>query len=162
MGKIFYSYYYSEDRTSVPGGHRQDWQGVEVSNFFTSPRLAGTLLPTPDEVMANEPAKGDWEWKDYTTKRVELKSYDEVFDASLPLSLGLYTVEYEYYLYDNSIGYSLTLTYTFAVVQNKYPLKKYTITDVVNRCLELIEPLQKGQNPRFTFDGVTYIDGVAQ
>ena len=57
---------------------------------------------------------------------------------------------------------SLSLSYTFSVVENHLPLKKWTITDVVNRCLELIEPLQIGQNPRFTLDGVTYENGVVK
>ena len=39
--------------------------------------------------------------------------------------------------------------YTFLVVQNQYPLKKWTMTDVINRVLDLAEPLRKGEEPRF-------------
>ena len=39
-------------------------------------------------------------------------------------------------------------------------LKPYTITDAVNRVLELAEPLKNGDNPRYRFDGVNYLDGI--
>lgn len=52
-------------------------------------------------------------------------------------------------------------SYTLNGVENRLPLKKWTITDVVNRCLELAEPLREGENPRFNFDGVKYQDGEA-
>ncbi len=43
--------------------------------------------------------------------------------------------------------------YTFAVVENKNPLKKWTITDVINRTLDLAEPLRKGEKSRFKLQG---------
>ena len=52
-------------------------------------------------------------------------------------------------------------TYQLNGVENRLPLKKWTITDVVNRCLELAEPLREGENPRFHFDGVKYQNGEA-
>ncbi len=52
-------------------------------------------------------------------------------------------------------------SYTLNGVENRLPLKKWTITDVVNRCLELAEPLREGENPRFHFDGVKYQNGEA-
>lgn len=52
-------------------------------------------------------------------------------------------------------------SYTLNGVENRLPLKKWTITDVVNRCLELAEPLREGEEPRFYFDGVTYVNGEA-
>lgn len=53
-------------------------------------------------------------------------------------------------------------SYTLNGVENRLPLKKWTITDVVNRCLELAEPLREGENPRFNFDGVSYKNGEIQ
>ncbi|MEE1279592.1 MAG: hypothetical protein UHH95_02030, partial [Oscillospiraceae bacterium] len=38
----------------------------------------------------------------------------------------------------------------------QYPLKPYTITDCICRCLELAEPLLMGELPKYTFQGVTY------
>ena len=42
-----------------------------------------------------------------------------------------------------------TIQYTFAIVKNYYPLKKWTITDVINRTLDLAEPIRLGETPRF-------------
>lgn len=50
--------------------------------------------------------------------------------------------------------------YDINIVDFKHPLKPYTITDCVNRVLELAEPLRSGENPRFRFDGVTYKNGT--
>lgn len=47
-----------------------------------------------------------------------------------------------------------SFSYYFSVVENKLPLKKWTITDVINRTLELAEPLRKGENPRFRLNGM--------
>lgn len=40
-------------------------------------------------------------------------------------------------------------TFTFVVVENKLPLKKWTIKDVINRLLDVAEPIRKGESPRF-------------
>jgi hypothetical protein len=57
----------------------------------------------------------------------------------------------------------LTLSYDIPVY---FPDKKVrplynNITEYILRILEISEPLQYGQNQRFTFDGVTYTNGVA-
>lgn len=48
------------------------------------------------------------------------------------------------------------ITYTIAVTTNKYPLKKWTITDVINRSCDTLEAQKHGEKPRFRLDGVTY------
>lgn len=59
----------------------------------------------------------------------------------------------------------VTLSYTYIIYDRKYPPKKWTVTDAVIRCCELIEPLRAtfGENglfnatkPRFIFNGVQY------
>lgn len=54
-----------------------------------------------------------------------------------------------------------TVVYTLAVVQNRLPLKKWMITDVITRSAELLEPLRGNETanrraPRFRLNGVTY------
>lgn len=44
------------------------------------------------------------------------------------------------------------LTFTMFATANKYPLKRWSITDCVNRVLMLAEPLYGTQAPRYTFD----------
>lgn len=46
-------------------------------------------------------------------------------------------------------------------VQDYLPLKRYSITDCILRVLECAEVLRVGDNPRFTFEGITYTNGVA-
>ncbi len=54
-----------------------------------------------------------------------------------------------------TIGYKTnTATYTFIVVENKLPLKKWTCSDVISRVCELAEPLRQGEKPRFKLQGV--------
>lgn len=45
-----------------------------------------------------------------------------------------------------------TLTYTFTAVENLLPLKKWTIADVINRLLDVAEPIRQGETPQFTFN----------
>ena len=81
-----------------------------------------------------------------------------------PLSEGAVDVTYQCCL-DGEIGVLFGVTYKITaqitVAPKVKPLAKYTITDCVLRALELAEPLREGDNPRFTFDGVTYTNGVA-
>ena len=67
-----------------------------------------------------------------------------------------YTITNAYSLLSDSYTATYTLHYSFAAVENHLPLAPYSITDCITRCLELAEPLQKGEIPRFRFEGVTY------
>lgn len=86
-------------------------------------------------------------------------------------SLGLkYTCDGSYY-YSLDVPGSLPVTYTetfeyqyvIGVVENRYPLKPYTITDCICRCLELCQPLTLGESPKYKLQGVNYtfkLDGT--
>lgn len=56
--------------------------------------------------------------------------------------------------------YSGTLSYSFSVVENYYPLKTLTIKDVINRLLDVAEPLRQGENPRFVLQGINPLTGA--
>lgn len=47
------------------------------------------------------------------------------------------------------------------VVENQFPLKKWTVTDVINRVLDIAEPLRMGEVPRFRLQGMN-TDGTMQ
>lgn len=77
--------------------------------------------------------------------------------------LGTYTLRYEGYNVLQEAGsgdfpisthIDYSFYYTFAVVENHLPLKKWTMTDVINRTLDLAEPLRKGEKPRFRLNGM--------
>ena len=70
-------------------------------------------------------------------------------------SISIYYKIY-YALPDGIIEDYIEISYLMAVVENKYPLKPYTITDCICRCLELGRPLLKGELPKYTLQGVTY------
>lgn len=46
------------------------------------------------------------------------------------------------------------IAFYVSAIDNKYPLKKLTVTDVIRRLLDLAEPLRRGEKPRFRFQGV--------
>lgn len=63
---------------------------------------------------------------------------------------------------DQNEKFSFTnrVTYTFSVVENKLPLKPWTITSVINRLLDLCEPLRKGEKPRFRLNGMDDLGNI--
>ncbi len=78
------------------------------------------------------------------------------------LSSGIYRVNYEYgYAFKKeSGGYDKQFPplgkcyYTFRAVPNKLPLKPWTVTDVINRMIEIAEPIRKGEKPRYRMNGM--------
>lgn len=75
------------------------------------------------------------------------------------LTTGLYTIEYSF-LTEVDPGVVYTASAILAIVENRRPLKRLTVTDVINRLLDIAEPLHQGDAPRFHLDGVTRnIDG---
>ena len=47
-----------------------------------------------------------------------------------------------------------TISFNFNVVENKLPLKPWTMTDVINRLLDVCEPIRQGEKPRFRLNGM--------
>lgn len=90
---------------------------------------------------------------------------DTLNGITVNLEAGSYIVEYVYYMQtvrifrapDGTIVSGPTFTpygaycrtYYFTVVENKLPLKEWTITDVIERTLDLTEPLRKDEKARF-------------
>lgn len=75
----------------------------------------------------------------------------------------VYTGQYSYQGATSTITRQFpTLTYTFAAVENLLPLKKWTIADVINRLLDIAEPIRQGETPRFTFNAqqATLFDNI--
>lgn len=79
--------------------------------------------------------------------------------SSVSLQTGTtYTVKYSYRYPASGSGatgvtyYTITATYSFVVVDNVYPLKKWTMADVIKRLFDIAEPLRMGEAPRFSLD----------
>ena len=133
------------------------------SDYFPIILAADKLLqiPNPYILYANESyIKNNIE--NYSTgKIVSVTINDESIaipsNYQFTFPQGNVTIKYYYEFVDRYFQtIKFEFTYTFATVINHLPLAPYTITDCITRCLELAEPLQKGEIPRFRFDGVTY------
>lgn len=75
------------------------------------------------------------------------------FPYTTVLQGGMYVARYESEFEMPAGGEATkTVEYYFTVIKNRYPLKKWTITDVVQRTLDLIEPHLDGYPNRFTFN----------
>lgn len=87
-----------------------------------------------------------WENTFIIDDRGETTGQDIGYTANL--SSGTYTINYTY-TESRTIDETEEVQYNFVVVQNHLPLKKWTITDVINRTLDLAEPIRLGETPRF-------------
>lgn len=72
------------------------------------------------------------------------------------LTIGTYEIQYIEYISQVDGTWREKTYFTLNAVSNRYPAKKWTITDVINRCFALIEPQTLGNYPRFRLQGVSY------
>lgn len=72
------------------------------------------------------------------------------------LTIGTYEIEYIEYIDIIDKTWDEKTYFTLNAISNRYPAKKWTITDVINRCFALIEPQTSGNYPRFRLQGVSY------
>ena len=77
---------------------------------------------------------------------------------NINLTSGQYRVIYKYTVevfYAGHTGKSVaTATYDFKVVDNRFPNKRWTITDVIKKLCEIAEPIRLGEKPRFRLNGI--------
>lgn len=144
-------------------------------DYYSSPTLAGdftfvgaytifpyTTPPQPGVVTAD-------------TYRVIVTDQNgtELFDRGVgsdnisddtPFILNLvsgrtYFAEYRWISQNGTNLITSLITYSFTAVQNYFPLKRWTITDVINRLCDIAEPLRLDEKPRFRLQGTNY-EGV--
>ncbi len=132
---------------------------TRMYDYYKSPVPLGTSLQILTVTVLNggfnygiEPDKIKITYPDGTTEEYDDK---HTYTKTLILDqLGTYTITYT-----GSSGISSTtyydFSYTIATTENPVPLKKWTITDVINRTLDLAEPLRKGEKPRFRLNGMS-------
>lgn len=158
--------------TIMGGGGAPEWNGTFSSSFYPAFFQSGEItIPSNDEVLANEKNNtGDATFPENMSQN----QFNGVFSSNgtkvsdTPTFFAqvgqTYTAKYRY---GGQVALNVTtldLTYTFSIVDNKLPLKKWTVTDVVNRIFDLVEPLRKDLNhpntsqdtPAFRLDGVTF------
>ena len=85
----------------------------------------------------------------YTAERLEPGTYTAFYAFAYPYMIPIpgnpptFTIGFK----EN------TATYTFLVVENKLPLKKWTVTEGIKRLLQLSVPIRKGDYPMFVLEG---------
>ncbi|MCI8499745.1 MAG: hypothetical protein HFE28_03955, partial [Clostridia bacterium] len=148
----------------------------EIKKPFISPVQVNTTITLPslnDVIILNSQyafvmSYYEITYPDNTTKD---KVYGEIISGTTPIEefifsqSGIYTIHY-YTRTDKLVGISdakdNNFYYRIAVAQNQYPLKPQTIKEVIERQLELVEPLVVKRNndntatyvklPRFKFE----------
>ena len=149
-------------------------EGFFISAFFPNSfkySKNGITFPLPKDIRENEtlPEKIIFpvEYPNYRADIEYIKNASgeniQFSENSVVLELGTYTIGYHFNSFQiqsdgySTIYYNLKLTYTFSVYDSLLPPKKWTITDVINRVLETVEPLRIDESPRFYLKGIRYI-----
>lgn len=137
---------------------QQGWQGI--------------VIKSNEEIIYQETVDFDrdnqkWVYKLILNGTTTTQIYNEDQESLIPYftereinvpTSNIYTVEYRFQYRYAGNSWVFTATAPIAIVYNRLPLKKWTITDVIVRACDLIEPLRYGQKPRFRLDGVIYDD----
>lgn len=134
---------------------------VEEGSFFSTLIKEGYLIdnnpidiPTPTELEEDETKPNGWtsffSLGNKGATSFELKNLDTntiitpTSNNKYNLNKGNYQIKYSFPSsnYDGSVVNTRELFYTFTVFSDYSQLKKWTITSVINRVLDLIEPLE--------------------
>lgn len=154
--------------TTAPNSPALTTSGITSSTFYPSLVSLNSSVITAETVAEKEEAEGVnsfWGYVDTFFMISEIKN--ETLGEQLPITTqtltrtGTYSITYRI---TNSIEsplvgstyYDWVLTYTFSVVENRLPPKKWTVTDVINRTIYRAELLKFGDLPRFRLQGVIY------
>lgn len=138
--------------------------GTVTSSFYPSSFWSPAKIISADEVLEKETStKIDLNSSTFhglTKKLYQIKDLttNTILSTTLTtLPVGTYEITYQFTYRDaENTLYFYDYTYTFTVLKNRLPIKKWTITDVINRCCETVEPLKLLEKPRFRLEGVEY------
>lgn len=129
------------------------------STIYKSPLNTGRFIPVPADELWDNSDGGYITWV-YTLQGVR----DMNGDYLSPMSGGVYQLSSAMYDIVYSIRYIVSppstdpgyytaqYYYRVAAVDNVYPLKKWTMADVINRLFDIAEPLRMGEEARFSLD----------
>lgn len=168
-----------------PGADPSDYLPVTPSTFTSALPVGSFFFPSAKTVFPYSAQPGglslseDWHFEqtisengtpmfsntyvEHYNGQGELTSTTgENIGATLNLRAGRsYIVVYKFVIdvAGSADGIEITATYVFYAVENRYPLKRWTITDVINRLCDIAEPLRLDEKPRFRLQGTNY-EGV--
>lgn len=130
--------------------------GSTPTSDYYSPLLSLTITNNEETIYTSS-----WYWSNgwYITSNF-LEGFNESINpANCKIVVRCELSYYEWQSSSSGGSFTLsankysTLSYTFAVVENQYPLKQWTITDVINRLCDIAEPIRQGETPRFVLQG---------
>lgn len=131
---------------------------LDLSDYLTwsGQSLLTTFNQTTLTITNNSVVVGEAEYNRYIA--------DSKNTYEINLDVGTYILDYKFsgtYKIDAGVDGYVKSTYSYLsvyinVIKNRLPLKKWTITDVINRCCETVEPLKLLEKPRFRLEGVEY------
>ena len=160
--------------------------GLVQPTVFLSPKGTGEIFsfPPPHSVYTKEPVSEGFDYFQLIYRLSITYNGNDLFSEEYMLQIGatppssgtnngftttlragtytaLYSFEFTTHATGSVGGFSDggSISYTFIVLENKNPIKKWTITDVCNRLFDIAEPLRRGQNPRFYLQGVDPVTG---
>lgn len=138
------NFYFSSAHTVFPYVSHYGSAGATVTNTYTQ-----TITDQNGQELFNN------EYKIQVFHEREEPIGNDIGKTISLQSGQTYTVKYNFRYPDSAAtpsgykSYNISATYKFTAVDNKLPLKKWTITDVINRTLDLAEPIRLGETPRF-------------
>lgn len=136
-------------------------------NVYKSPIQTGVFTPIPPTDLWDRESAGNILW----TYTVSLRNYsgapinpnpNGTYTLTSQIYDVVYTIRYtETPVVPGGSGgyYEATYYYRLTAVENRNPLKQWTITDVCNRLFAIAEPLRRGEKPRFYLQGIDPVTG---
>lgn len=122
--------------------NKSDTFNITINNIYTQ-----TVYIDNEQVFENE-------YSIYNTSAgATITGEDKGYTVKIEAN-KIYKVKYVYHLTRTPAGgaqgsITVTAEYEFSAVENKLPLKQWTVADVINRLLDVCEPIRKGEKPRF-------------
>ena len=125
------------------------------SSIYDSPVSSGDFIPVPANELWHKNSDATYTWayrlvgvRDMTGEY--LTPQDKTYTLSSAMYDVVYSIQYTVSPPAAQTGYYLAeYYYRIAAVSNEQPLKKWTMTDVINRLFDIAELLRKGESPRF-------------
>ena len=160
--------------------------GLVQPTVFLSPKGTGEIFsfPPPHSVYTREPVSEGFDYFQLIYRLSITYNGNDLFSEEYMLQIGAtppssgtnngftttlragtYTALYSFELTTHATGSvggfsdGGSISYTFIVIENRNPLKQWTITDVCNRLFAIAEPLRRGEKPRFYLQGVEPVTG---
>lgn len=141
----------------IPEKYKKNLVAGEVFTFCKCTEIypidGGGFLPIQEEFWIKVTLNGEVLFKHRYITRSGISIGDDEKEFTTKLKSGTYVVEYRYYQQAPeepvSADYENGATFLLVAVENYHPLKKWTITDVINRLFDVAEPIRKGEAPRF-------------